>query len=146
MIYKYVWQTCQQSLKIISIEQYFVRGNYTFSESCSSRNIHTPPPHPRTPPPPPPPHHGGQKFQGEGGPKGGNFRGVGGLPLLTEVFFNPLPITRYPSPATRHPLPATRHPPPAEKSCRFFHRFSTGFDVSSGPCAFCRDFMRSGGD
>ena len=107
VIYKYVWQTCQQSLLIISIEQYFVRGNYTFSELCSSRNIYTPTPHP---PLPPPPHHGGQKFQGEGGPKGGNFRGVGGLPLLTEVF-----LTRYPSPATRHPLPATRHPPPVTR-------------------------------
>ena len=57
MIYKYVWQTCQQSLLIISIEQYFVRGNYTFSELCSSRKY----PYP------------------QGGPKGGNFRGVGGL-------------------------------------------------------------------
>ena len=37
MIYKYVWQICQQSLKIISIEQSFVRGNYTFSELCSCR-------------------------------------------------------------------------------------------------------------
>ena len=38
MIYtEYTWQTCQQSLKIISIEQSFVRGNYTFSELCSSR-------------------------------------------------------------------------------------------------------------
>ena len=44
-------------LKVISIEQSLVRGNYTFSELCSSRKY----PYP------------------QGGPKGGNFRGVGGL-------------------------------------------------------------------
>ena len=74
MIYKYVWQTCQQSLKMIRIEQSFVWENNTFSELCSSRKY------------PYPPLHGGQKFQGEGGggPKGGNSRGVGGL--LTVVY------------------------------------------------------------
>ena len=91
MIYKYVWQTCQQSLKIISIEQSFVRGNYTFSELCSSRKY--PYPHPTAPPP----HHGGQKFQREGGPKRGNFRGVGGLLTIAYRGF----FTRHPSPATR---------------------------------------------
>ena len=49
MIYKYVWQTCQQSLLIISIEQYFVQGNYTFSELGSSRKY----PYPHLTPPPP---------------------------------------------------------------------------------------------
>ena len=51
MIYKYVWQTCQQSLKIISIEQSFVRGNYTFSELCSSRKYPYPSPATRHPSP-----------------------------------------------------------------------------------------------
>ena len=67
MIYKYVWQTCQQSLKIISIEQPFVREITLFLNCVVPENTHTPTP------------HGGQKFQGEGGPKGVNFRGVGGL-------------------------------------------------------------------
>ena len=55
---------------MISIEQSFVWGNNTLSELCSSRKY--PYPHPA----PAPPLHGGE---GGGGPKGGNFRGVGGL-------------------------------------------------------------------
>ena len=69
MIYKYVWQTCQQSLKTISIEKSFVRGNYTFSELCSSRKY--PYPHP--------PRRAEIPRGGGGNPKGSNFRGVGGL-------------------------------------------------------------------
>ena len=110
MIYKYVWQTCQQSLKIISIEQSFVRGNYTFSELCSSRKY--PYPHPA---PPPPTEDRNSKGRGGGGPKGGNLRGVGGLLTVAYRGFltrHPSPVTRYPSPATRYPPPTTRHPPP----------------------------------
>ena len=119
MIYKYVWQTCQQSLKIISIEQYFVRGNYTFSELCSSRKY--PYPHPQ----PPLPTTEDRNSKGRGGPKGGNFRGVGGLLTIayrgfltrhpSPVTRHLLPVTRYPSPATRHPLPVTRYPSPATR-------------------------------
>ena len=93
-----VWQICQQSLKIISIEQSFVRGNYTFSELCSSRKY--PFPHkPHTPLP-----TEDRNCSGRGGPKGGNFRGVGGLLTVAYRGFltrHPWPVTRYLSPATR---------------------------------------------
>ena len=76
MIYKYVWQTCQQSLKIISIEQSLVRGNYTVSELCSSRKY--PYPHPPTE---------GRNSNGRGVQKEViSEELVGCLPLLTEVF------------------------------------------------------------
>ena len=97
MIRDKVWQICQQSLKIISIEQSFVRGNYTFSELCSSRKY--PFPHP-TPPSP----RRTEICSGRGGPKGGNFRGVGGLLTVAYRGFltrHPWPVTRYLSPATR---------------------------------------------
>ena len=122
-------------------------------------------PPPRTPAPPPPPPRlttEDRNSKGRGVQKEVISEELVGCRCLQRFFLtrypspatrHPLPVTRYPSPATRypppatrHPSPVTRHPPPAEKSCRFFHRFSTGFDVSSGPCAFCRDFMRSGGD
>ena len=35
---------------------------------------------------PPPPHRGHQKFQGEGGPRGGNFHG-GGVTFFDVFFF-----------------------------------------------------------
>ena len=97
MIYKYVWQICQQSLKIISIEQSFSLGNHTFSELCSSRKY--PYPHPAPPLP-----REDRNSKGRGGPKGGNFRGVGGL--LTVAYRGFL---------TRHLPPVTRHPPPASR-------------------------------
>ena len=120
MIYKYVWQTCQQSLKIISIEQYFVRGNYTFSESCSSRNIHTPTPHP----PPPRLTTEDRNSKGRGVQKEVISEELVGCRCLQRFFLtryplpatrHPLPVTRYPLPATRHPPPVTRHPPPATR-------------------------------
>ena len=52
LIYKYVWQTCQQSLKLNNKHRTF------FLNCVVPENIHYPPP------------HWGQKFQGEGGPKG----------------------------------------------------------------------------
>ena len=55
---------------MISIEQSFVWGNNTLSELCSSRKY--PYPHPAPAPP-------FTEGRGGGGPKGGNFRGVGGL-------------------------------------------------------------------
>ena len=109
-----MWQICQQSLKIISIEQSFVRGNYTFSELCSSRKYPYPPP--ATPPPPPSPRRT-EIPRGGGVQKEVISEELVGCRCL-QRFFNPSPVTRYPSPATRHLSPATRHPAPAEKSCR----------------------------
>ena len=98
-------------------------GEITLFLNCVvPENIHSP-----TPLPPPLPTED-RNSKGSGGPKGGNFRGVGGLLCLLTVAYrgfltcHPSPVTRHPSPATSHPPPAnsppspvTRHPPPATR-------------------------------